>query len=312
LIMINKIKYINISITNRCNLSCEYCDIWQEKHKKDIRLDNVRKMLESSILDDNTDIALTGGEPFLYKNLALLTELILKTRPGSLKAITTNGTLGEAMLDFLAGLKKHRKHLSLCISFDGVTKHYKQRGNSPFVALNKAVSIKDEFSDIKVKLKFTVTPINYKDIIPAYNFAKLNNFRLKIKLVENAKNYTNAIFNNSIFKFSKEMRNSIINDLSLIYVDLLELDRKDAYFIKKTIEFLSGKKKPEACSAPFNRIFVMPNGKIYSCIYSDHIGNINDKCLEDIWHSKKAELIRNKVEKYGCNRCVSYHGFSLD
>ncbi len=34
--MEHKIKYMNIAVTNRCNLRCVMCDIWKEKRKEDL------------------------------------------------------------------------------------------------------------------------------------------------------------------------------------------------------------------------------------------------------------------------------------
>lgn len=309
--MIEKIKIINIALTNRCNLCCKHCEIWQEEPKNDIGLDIVNRLLYSKGLDKNIDVTLTGGEPFLHKNFMNLVKLIFKKRPDSLKTISTNGTLKDKIFDFLSRFKKYLSiDFSLHVSFDGINKHEAQRAQSSRIIIDNIKAIKGRFPNINIKLKFTITPINYCDIVPTYKYATLNNLGFKIKVAENARNYTNK-FNKSAIYFNREMKRSIIESLLFIYKRERVINKKEASFIRYTVQSLIGRNEKIACKAPFKRIFVMPDGKVFSCIRFSSIGNLTKNDLVTIWSSKKAEQIRNKVRIEGCNRCVSYHGFSL-
>ena len=305
------IKFINIALTNRCNLRCSHCDIWQENYKNDIPLLLIKKIFKSRILNKKINLTVTGGEPFLHRNIINVIDFILKSRPGALKTVSTNGTLVKKILFFLNKSHKRLPHdFSLHISLDGIRRHDKQRGESIKQIMSNIDLIKSKFPDIKLKLKFTITPINYKDILPSYEYAKLNNLGFKIKLVETAKNYTNKIKKKK-FYFNRAARNLIIKDLIYIYKDRAMISNRDMDFIKFTIKFLLGKIKNIACMAPFNRLFIMPDGNVYSCIHFDPIGNLNDNKLDELWNSKKAQQIRSNIKRKGCNRCTAYHGFSF-
>lgn len=308
--MVGKIKNINLAVTNKCNTHCKHCDIWQEKPKEDISLELVNNFLNSEILDKNLDITLTGGEPFLHKNFMNLIELVFKKSPYSLKTISTNGALKEPLLRFLNKFhNKLSKDFSLHISLDGINSHDKQRSKSLKKVLGTIDSVKENFPYINIKLKFAITPINYNDIIPTFEYAHSRGLDFKAKLVEYAKNYTNKI-NKKRFHFNKEMKKIVVGNLLFIYKNRQRVNKREADFMRNTIEFLLGKNKRRICRTPFNRIFVMPDGKVYSCIHFKSIGDLNDNDLDRIWKSKNAELIRNKVRIEGCNRCVSYHGFN--
>lgn len=309
--MNNKIKYINIAVTNRCNLTCKQCSIWQENPKTDISLKNIADILSAESLDNNVNIALTGGEPFLFDDLNNAVKLILAHKPGSLNNISTNGTLTEPVLNLFSEYKELNSHFSLHISIDGVNKHDKQRGLSLKTIKNTIATIRSTFPNIIIKLKFTITKLNYSDIIPTYKYAKQNNLGFKIKLVENAKNYTNKIKNSETFDLTNKETKSITRDLLTVYKDLQNKNQKDALFLNNTIHYLLANKNPLQCKTPFNRVFIMPDGSVYSCIHFDSLGNINNNTLDEIWFSDIAQSVRSQCADKGCNKCASYHGFTI-
>jgi len=308
--MIYKIKNINLALTNRCNLKCLMCDIWKEKDKVEISKNIIKKIFESEYADNNLEIALTGGEPFLYNNLSEITTLILERDPSSLRTITTNGALTNNILNYLNDFhKKLSKMFSLNISLDGIEKHDYQRGTKSFNKIIQTINcVKDQFPLINLKVKFTITPTNYEEIISVFNYCRENNLDFRVKIVEHAKNYTNKL-NPEIINFTKDIKQKIVQDLSLIYKQKIKFDTKDAEFILKTSKFLLNQLEPSYCKTPFQRIFIMPNEDVYSCAHYSKIGNLNKNILDNIWMSKKSKSIRKNIENNLCNKCVSYHGF---
>ncbi len=307
--MDNKIKKINIALTNRCNLKCIMCDIWKEKPKIDLPLSNINNILNSQFLDSNTDIAFTGGEPFMHGQLSKITDFVLKKFPLSLKTISTNGTHTAKILEYLNEFNKTLpKGFSIHISLDGIALYNAQRGGSPENIFDTIKTVKKQFPATTLKIKFTITPLNYPDLLPTYRFSKKENLDFRIKIVECAENYTNKLESKD-FPFSNSSKKQIVKDLLKIYNDKLTTDRTNALFIKNTMMFLLGKTRPHFCKVPKERIFVMPNGDVYSCIHSNKIGNLNENPLDTIWNSKKAAAIREEKEEQ-CNKCVAYHGIT--
>ena len=53
------------------------------------------------------------------------------------------------------------------------------------------------------------------------------------------------------------------------------------------------------CSNPWTTAFIWGNGDVTHCCYSNigALGNVNQDSLEDIWHGKKAEFVRNAMKK---------------
>ena len=271
----------------------------------------VSKLFKAQVLDKDIDITLTGGEPFLHKDFLDICKLISEKRLGFLKTVSTNGLLVDHILFFLDTFdSSFPEDFALHISFDGAKNHERIRGIPAREVMSNIKLIKKSFPAIAIKLKFTINQINYNEILSSYGYSKRYGLGFKIKLVENAANYTNKI-NIPDKEFDDGIKKKVTKDLFIIYKELKNVNRKEALFIEKTIKFLHDKRRITPCRVPCERIFIMPKGEVYSCIHFDPIGNLNKDSLDNIWNSEKAKYIRDDIIKFGCNNCVSYHGFSL-
>jgi len=306
--MLNKIKRINIELTNKCNLRCTMCDIWKEGPKSDISPEIMTKIFESKYLDNNVDITFTGGELFLNEKLIDLTEILLEKRSNSLKTISTNGYFTKMIDDYLKKFSiSLPEDFSLHISLDGINIHDQQRGKKSLHNILETINlVKEKYPRISIKIKFTITPLNYKDIMPTYEFCKKNNLDFRVKLVEYAENYTNKV-DKKTFDFGENTKKLIAKDLLQIYKEKLTTDKQNAQFIKNTIYFLLNKSNSLSHEEEYDRIFIMSNGDVYSCIHIEKIGNLHINSLDEIWNSERAKSIISLANK--CNKClVSYHG----
>lgn len=298
-----KIRAVNLAVTNRCNLQCRYCDIWKERVKKDMHLGMLEKVLDSVALDENCDIALTGGEPFLHPFLPALTETILKKRPFSLKTISTNGSCPAGLQDFLRRFRSRLpKDFSVHVSYDGENATGRVRGIDHRALLKTLVNIS---ACVPVKLKFTISSFNYRQIIPAWKMARRNRWRIAFKLVETARNYTNRNSPHTSFSFTSRERTAIAKDLRKISVHASTQER---LFLHKIVSRLAGGKDKVLCATPWTRIFVMPDGKVFSCLHEQSIGIMKISSLDRIWHSRKAETLREYIKDLGCKGCLAHHG----
>ena len=309
--MINEIKYINIAITDRCNLKCAHCDIWQKKKKNEIPLSLIKKVFDSGPTSKEVDIALTGGEPFLYNKFGDLIKLMLNKRATSLKTISTNGTLKGKILRFLKEFYAYLPSgFALHVSFDGISHYQKQRNALPKEVLSCLYLIKKYYPDIPIKLKFTITPLNYTDIIPTYKFATRNGLGFKIKLVEQALTYTNSIMRKAFF-FEDDARKKIAADLYHLRNNEKLITTQEADFIGRTIGLLNGTNQKLPCKTPLERIFIMPTGLVYSCLHLKQIGDLKKTKLAFIWNSKQNKENRIKAANRNCVGCVAYHGYGV-
>lgn len=92
-----RIDYLRISITDRCNLRCQYCmpeeGVESIGHQEILSYDEIVRVARIGAELGITKIKVTGGEPLVRKHCAVLVKL-LKEIPGIEKVtITTNGVL---------------------------------------------------------------------------------------------------------------------------------------------------------------------------------------------------------------------------
>lgn len=101
-----QIRYLRLSVTDRCNLRCLYCwgcgDMKFIPHEKILTYEEMASIVDVAVESGVEKIRLTGGEPLVRKNLLHLIELIRKKHEHVDIRITTNGTL----------LKNHAQGLS--------------------------------------------------------------------------------------------------------------------------------------------------------------------------------------------------------
>jgi len=108
-----EINYLRISITDRCNLRCQYClpkdNFIFIEHKEILTYDEIKQIvLLVAIPLGVTKIRLTGGEPLVRKNASKLIEMLSCIPQIKDLSLTTNGILLEQYANqmYKSGLKR--------------------------------------------------------------------------------------------------------------------------------------------------------------------------------------------------------------
>lgn len=91
------INYLRLAVTDRCNLRCNYCmpseGITFEKKNKLLTIAELSKLSEIMVQQGIDKIRITGGEPFVRKDLMVLLRRLTKLEGLDDISITTNATL---------------------------------------------------------------------------------------------------------------------------------------------------------------------------------------------------------------------------
>ncbi len=92
-----KINYLRLAVTDRCNLRCHYCMPAEGIHfagKDKLLTIEELKLLAGTLVDQGIDkIRLTGGEPFVRKDLMVLLRYLASLQGINELSMTTNATL---------------------------------------------------------------------------------------------------------------------------------------------------------------------------------------------------------------------------
>ena len=273
-------------LTNLCNLRCKMCGIWAEPGKKRIDTATFEKLLQDRSMKGIRHIALTGGEPFLLKDLESYYELAKKYFPKAYINISTNGFLTQRVLNFLN--KVDIKKLSITISYDGIKSHDSIRmvEGSRERLLETAIKIKENFPKIELSLKMTVTNENYGEILETAKQCKILGVPFRFKTLEKLNGCHQSRYPAEIVgdNYSSPVEGSITRQAKEVLGIGIETNRK---YLKMLIKRNGGKKA--GCNCSPKNLFIGIDGNVFLCRKRESIGNIYTHSLFEIWHSEKKQ-----------------------
>lgn len=293
----NKITNAVISVTDKCNSKCVMCNIWQ-KEAEDILMPEDFLKLPSTLEDVN----LTGGEPFLRKDIVDIAANITKVAPNVKLIFSSNGFLTEKITRDMIEIKKINPKLSISLSLDGIDEmHSKIRGiNDAFdKVINTVESLKsNNINDIR--FAFTASKENISHLSRVYDLSQKLGIELTLCVVHNSDNYYNIQTNQlpDFNELEQELKYVIKNELK--GYNLRRLLR--TYYIQGILEYVKTQKRPLKCYAIDNSFFMDSSGDVYPCnILDTKIGNIKENSFEEIWGNAKTDKL--KTVCYNCDKC---------
>lgn len=273
------INYLRLAVTDRCNLRCFYCmpEDGIQFLKKDSLLsyEELLRLMGLLAQEGISKIRITGGEPFLRKDLVSFLSRLRAIEGIEKIAITTNGTITLRFLDELLGMGIRSFNLSIDSidktrfteitrrdSFDEVWSCYEQ------MSANK---------DIDLKLNCVVMANqNIDDIVPMVRLAQDKN--LSVRFIEEMP------FNGD-GKFDKEAHWNYIKILQHIESHLGTArklqDPKNSTSLNYTLDGYKGSfgiipSYTRSFCGSCNRLRLTPQGSIKTCLYDDGVFNIRD------------------------------------
>jgi len=298
-------------VTAKCNARCSHCFYYKNLNKKrnELTLEEIEKLCKS--MGNVYYLGLTGGEPFLRKDLPEIAHTYYKYNNVKNLFIPTNGSIPNKIFN------QSKKILELCpklsfsinISLDGLEKdHDKIRGMKG--SFSKAVQTYNELKDIKrINTSFVVTV----STLNQYKLTELKDFvenELKANIVfilvrGVPKNPRIKDINIDIYK--KNYESVIIkNKFSPLNYDFIKKkirDKMNKMRYKLIIDTYKKNKFITPCYAGSLDIVMYEEGDIYPCELLDmKMGNIRDYNynFQQLWHSEKAKKIRRYIKKSKC------------
>ncbi len=176
-----QVRYLRISVTDRCNLSCMYCvdESVYIPHDSILRFEEIERSIHIATLHGIDKIRFTGGEPFVRKGFASFLLGIKEKYPKLDLRVTTNGTLLKPHLE---AIKSSGTKINLSLDTFDEEKAEKISGRNflPQILENMYALI-----DLKVPLKINAVAmknVNSDEIEKFINLAKEN--PVDVRLIE--------------------------------------------------------------------------------------------------------------------------------
>lgn len=111
------ITYLRVSVTDRCNLRCEYCmpeeGVKLLAHRDILPYEEICRVIETGVRMGIEKVRITGGEPLVRKEIVSFIRMVAGISGIRDLSMTTNGILLEDFADRLADAGLHRINISL-------------------------------------------------------------------------------------------------------------------------------------------------------------------------------------------------------
>jgi len=179
-----QIHYLRLSVTDLCNLKCQYCmpedGVSKKEHQQILRIEEYLKVVEAMVELGIDKVRLTGGEPLVRKGIVQLVEGLSQMSGIKEIAMTTNGTL----------LKKYAKSLKdaglnrVNISIDTLNPEH-------YTRITRGGDIKDVLEGIEeakrvglLPIKLNVVAINGFNTDEVEDFIRMADENLDVRFIE--------------------------------------------------------------------------------------------------------------------------------
>ena len=318
---------ITYSVTNMCQSRCKTCFIWQSymKHptlkKKELTFREIEKIFKS--IGHLYFFNISGGEPFLRKDLVKIVELACKYLTPKIIHTPTNALMPEVIeketKKIMEIIKKNKLKTVFTIkpSFDGIgAKHDEIRGvkgnfKKVLETLKRLKKLQKDYPNLDVGLGTVISKFNVKEIKEIVDYAKklsvdsyINEigeqrselFNTDMDITPSADDYEKAIkyFSAKIkqgFKTNKKLTKST-KAFRLVYYDLVS-------------KILRKKKQVILCYAGLTNAHINPYGEVWPCCilgYKKPMGDLRkvNYDFKKVWYSKRADEVRNYIQNGKC------------
>ncbi len=315
----SKIPFYTIFyITSRCNARCAHCFLWRltedSSNRRELTLDEIELIAKK--WGDMLILNLTGGEPYLRKDLPEIVKLFKKYTGIEIIAIPSNGFLTDKILKTIKKLLKDFPDLFFRFSFsidELGEKHNKIRGVPG--GFDKVIETIKQVKKLKKKYKnfsvFTVSCFmqpNQNSLMNTLKWIKekLNPDTMSVtyirgdaRLTETKKNLYNEKYKEVITYLSKLNRDNFKNHpLANFIWGATALARK------KVFENLKTNKRNFECYAIRKMIVIDDVGEVKICeMLPTSLGNLrnNNYDIKKIVTSELSNSEYDKIKHHKCN-----------
>jgi MoaA/NifB/PqqE/SkfB family radical SAM enzyme len=323
-------------VTDKCNANCGHCRYRQCLNRGDeLSLDAIEKILVS-LGRGLSNIVLTGGEPFLRKDLDKICLAAYRCNRIAVIDIFTNGLISEDT-SIVSGaiLQKVPATLRVWVSLEGLDHTHDMIRGIPG-AFQEAMNtieylkqLKQHNDNIQVFIITTISLANFEDIEPLIRFVKQLHIRHVLHFIRHGTHDVYNLTPTHIFKhlspqdkrfalpslpilseLNKKIERLLAEDDVYVFFNKVESLRR-----KYTLEILQNKQRLFSCIAGTTNALIYPNGEVALCPYSSAVGNVCefDYNFCHLWNSSAVAAMRLKLSNCACTEpCYLLSSMSYD
>lgn len=307
-------QVLQFPITNNCNSKCVMCNITSNISKKEMTVDEFKKIINDDIFKEIKLVGINGGEPFLCKNLIPFIEILVKKEKLESINIISNGFLTNSILEKTKKIyeicKKYNIKFHISFSLDGYGKiHDKVRGipnvfSKTIETISSIVNNKEFYCD-SYDIGCTVVKQNVDYLVELESFAEKMNWNIKFRLgIKNERLHNSKIYDGFSILEDKQARQSA---KEFFFGQILKSKNLyDQYKYWAIFTYLDGDENRKlGCDWQENGITLDGEGNIYYCaVESPCIGNLKNNDGSKLFFCKENLKVRTNIRKNKCKKCI--------
>jgi MoaA/NifB/PqqE/SkfB family radical SAM enzyme len=285
-----------IAVTLNCNSRCVMCDIWKNRIRGELAPQEYLTLPPSL-----TDINITGGEPFLRRDIADIVSCMKHAAPKARLLVNTNGFMTEKIVRDMTAIRKIDPTFGFRVSIDGMDAAHDAIRRIPG-GFAKAVSTLRRVRDLgfaDTGISFTLMDKNVRQLPLVQEFAQTNGFEFSLTVATDSAIY----FGSDKHKLRGNRSGALASALDAArrrhYRSFRPKDVMRGWFVGGLADFVRTGVRPLPCDAGAGFFYLDSVGNVYAChIRPWLLGNIRTTPIADILREP-----RYRGDVASCNGC---------
>ena len=277
-------------------------------------MDEWAGLLENPCFSELVELDITGGEPFLKKDLPVFFKALATFKQKHLSrlksvAITTNAILTDQVLaateEIINILEGTGIQLVLACAMDAVDDRHDRIRNlkgafeKMQATLAGLMKLRERYPRLILGLKTTILPMNVDQLSEIDQFARLHNLF--------------GIISPCIITGGRYLNTDLGRDLAFSALDRQKMidffnrdDLRWSYHARTLKDYLVSGRTRRRCSCGFNYAFIRSSGEVHPCpLLPESAGSVRRDDFETIWNSPEARRLRGFIGRTEtCRHCT--------
>lgn len=303
-----KNKHLILHVTNHCNFRCSHCFVDFESKKKDLKLEDYKKIAND--INNLMWLDIGGGEPFLRKDLYKIINLFKK----QVVAIPTNGFLTDNIINQVNKIETSNCELTVNFSIDGLkdTHNKIRKNNDSWDKIWFTFEQLKKIGKAKLRVITVINNKNIKEIIPLMKEIQARGVDFHSVMLLRGETLDDDVELpdiNTLNELAKEMFEILSNyKYGLSGLSSHILRNYHRYMWKVSIDSIIKKKQIVPCLAGKSNLVIWGNGEMSSCEMLPSVGNIKNQTPKEIIQS---DSFKKQVKSINNKECHCTHNCAL-
>ena len=289
------------------------CGMQKLVHKPGFTPEELRTILKDSLYKNINSVGVSGGEPFLLKNIDEYIQVLFDSLPKLKNVyIISNGYFTNTILDksekILEICHKHSAKFGLSISLDGygqlqdIMRGRKGAFEHVLSTCREILKKRNQYCDSFGTI-CTITKINVYNLVELDVFATQQGIPINYNVATIHKRLCNEERYEDFSVFTDEHARMMAAEF--FYGKFLQTKKEHyygLYYIVNTGERIY------SCTSKTDVVTITPDGGLsYCATHSDIIGSANSDSSEKLFFNKKNLADRKQMQSENCKGCSHYY-----